>query len=139
MFRVTPIPEHAFLERAVLEGEIDRRLLQRRGFVPQVPDLRAGGLAGRVAGEPLLARGAEKFRFATPPVGVRIFRRQARGGSRACCIPRAIFFATCAHIFSGHVTPSFEGVYRWRSKAVAKVKRGAEVLLGTPNSRCRMG
>lgn len=75
MFRVTPIPEHAFLEQAVLEGEIDRRLLQRRGFVPQVPDLRAGGLAGRVAGEPLLARATKKYPRPYTSVGARVVLR----------------------------------------------------------------
>src|SRR3954454_18435016 len=60
--RLSPIPDHAFFEQAVLEGQVGRDLLQGGGLPTQVLPLVRRGSPRRVAGEPLLARLEEVLR-----------------------------------------------------------------------------
>src|SRR5437764_504652 len=59
---VSPIPGHAFFQKAVFQGEVGYDLLQSLGLAPQVLDLVRGRRASRVAGEPLLASLEELLR-----------------------------------------------------------------------------
>jgi hypothetical protein len=43
-FLVAPIPDHAFFEQAVLQGQVGNRLLQRRQLATQILDLVCCGL-----------------------------------------------------------------------------------------------
>src|SRR3954465_1364330 len=54
--RLSPIPDHAFFEQAVLEGQVGHALLKGGGLPTQVLHLVRRGSPRRVAGEPLLAR-----------------------------------------------------------------------------------
>src|SRR3954453_18447903 len=60
--RLSPIPDHAFFEQAVLEGQVGHDLLQGGGLPTQVLHLVRRGSPRRVAGEPLLARLQEVLR-----------------------------------------------------------------------------
>src|SRR3954453_17057424 len=60
--RLSPIPDHAFFEQAVLEGQVGHDLLQGGGLPTQVLHLVRRGSPRRVAGEPLLARLEEVLR-----------------------------------------------------------------------------
>ena len=58
---VSPIPDHAFFEQPVFEGEIGHDLFQRLRLPAKVLHLVGGCGARRVAGEPLLAGFQELF------------------------------------------------------------------------------
>src|SRR5829696_8728212 len=60
--RLSPIPDHAFFEQAVLEGQVGHDLLQGGGLPTQLLHLVRRGSPRRVAGEPLLARLKEVLR-----------------------------------------------------------------------------
>src|ERR1700751_5364412 len=59
---VSPIPDHAFFEQSVFEGEIGPDLLQRLRFAAEILHLVEGRGARRVAGESPLAGLQELFR-----------------------------------------------------------------------------
>src|SRR5208282_699939 len=59
---VSPIPDHAFFEQTVFEGQFGDDLLQGTGLAAQVLDLIRGRGAGRVASQPLFASLKEVLR-----------------------------------------------------------------------------
>src|ERR671912_2489523 len=81
--RLSPIPDHAFFEQAVLEGQVGHDLLQGGGLPTQLLHLVRRGSPRRVAGEPLLARLKEVLR----PAIIQSTRRCPRGGTAPRCSP----------------------------------------------------
>ena len=50
-----PIPDHAFFEQTVFQGQVGDDLLERRRFRAELLDLWRGRLAGSIPGQPLFA------------------------------------------------------------------------------------
>src|ERR1700716_4603796 len=59
---ILPIRDHAFFEQAVLQRRLGQRLLELARLCPQSFHLVGGGLTGRAADEPPLARFKELLR-----------------------------------------------------------------------------
>src|SRR5215207_6606029 len=96
--RLSPIPDHAFFEQAVLEGQVGHDLLQGGGLPTQLLHLVRRGSPRRVAGEPRLARLKEVLR---PAIIHRRGMPSRRHSSAMLSSPRRSLTTPSAGCFTG--------------------------------------